>query len=54
MPLPSKTSKDIKDLVFAVMIGSVCESAQLLQFFIAASYKQSIKPITNPNPMSSH
>jgi hypothetical protein len=43
-----------EDLMFAVVICKVCRLAIVLKLFIVMSYKCSINPVNNPNPVSSH
>jgi hypothetical protein len=51
-----KTNKDIEDVIYAVvtLIFKVCKSVKLLPLPVVTSCKNSINPITNPNPMSSN
>jgi hypothetical protein len=50
------TSKQTEDFICAVVvvICRVCDSVKLLHLFVVMSYKFSINPIINPNPMSSY
>jgi hypothetical protein len=49
------TSEGMEDFVYcSTVICRVCRSVKLLHLPVATSYKFSINPINNPNPMSSH
>jgi hypothetical protein len=48
------TSEGTVDLTFALVIFRVCRSVKVLQLFVAMSYKRSVNPSINPDPVFSY
>jgi hypothetical protein len=43
-----------EDLVLAVVVCRVFRLVKMLQLFVVTSYKPSVNPIIDPDPVSSH